>query len=98
LRTDHREIKTCENKDSFATVGSIKQLHKETGSLSERLMGKQCVQALRLERFHNSFIRVARVERRFSAAFSAAKRPAQAAEVDDLSGLSDFLFLPYTRA
>ena len=32
-------------------MGSIKQLHKETGSLSERLMGKQCVQALRLERF-----------------------------------------------
>ena len=51
-----------------------------------------------LERFHNSCIRVARVERRFSAAFAAAKRPAQAAEVVDLSGLSDFLFLPYTRA
>jgi hypothetical protein len=48
-----------------------------------------------LERFH---VRVARVERRFNAAFAAAKRPAQAAEVDDLSGLSDFLFLPYTRA
>src|ERR1022692_3206118 len=51
-----------------------------------------------LERFHNSCIRVARVERRFSAAFAAAKCPAQAAEVVDLSGLSDFLFLPYTRA
>ena len=51
-----------------------------------------------LERFHNRCIRVAGVERRFSAAFTAAKRPAQAAEVDDLSGLSDFLFLPYTRA
>jgi hypothetical protein len=71
-------------------MGSIKQLHKETGSLSKRLMGKQCVQVLRLERFHNSCIRVARVERRFSAAFSAAKRPAQAAEVDDLSGLERF--------
>jgi hypothetical protein len=51
-----------------------------------------------LERFHNRCIRVVRVERRFSAAFAADKRPAQAAEVDDLSGLSDFLFLPYTRA
>src|ERR1019366_8007395 len=48
LRTDHREIKTCENKDSFATIGSIKQLHKEVRSLSKRLMGKQCVHALRL--------------------------------------------------
>jgi hypothetical protein len=51
-----------------------------------------------LERFHNRCIRVVRVERRFSAASAAAKHPAQAAEVVDLSGLSDFLFLPYTRA
>ena len=51
-----------------------------------------------LERFHNSCIRVARVKRRFSAAFAAAKHPAEAAEDDDLSGFSDFLFLPYTRA
>ena len=54
--------------------------------------------AVPLERFHNRCIRVVRAERRFSAAFAAAKHPAQAAEVDDLSGLSDFLFLPYTRA
>jgi hypothetical protein len=32
-----------------------------------------------LERFHNGCIRVVRVERRFSAAFAAAKHPAQAA-------------------